>query len=295
MRLMIATLILNEMEWLDKLYEQHKDWPDLCKWVFIESADIAYAASNPSLVSSSGLSVDGTSERLAELASKDSNIEYIPYGFSKNNDIAQGKCESRNKYLEIADKIEPDYLCILDGDEFWTHGAQLNFNKWVGLSKTKLAYSFQHREIWYPPYLRERKHNIFDFEVVGGFWDILYCRGWRWVKGMRYKDNHNTPTTPDGVSMDKFLKHHNKKAIWISNNTNYLNAPQFVHMGFASNLTMRSAKNRYYEDRGESKDRKRMWYTESRKAWESWTPSVYLPKNAKIRKYDGDIPEVFRD
>ena len=47
MRIVLATLLLNEMEWLPKLYEQHKDWPGLCGWVFVEAADRVYANVNP--------------------------------------------------------------------------------------------------------------------------------------------------------------------------------------------------------------------------------------------------------
>ena len=68
MSIVLSTLCLNEMEWLDKLYAQHKDWVGLEKWIFVESADRVYAETNPDMVSSSGLSVDGTTEFLRELA-----------------------------------------------------------------------------------------------------------------------------------------------------------------------------------------------------------------------------------
>src|SRR4051794_7463634 len=38
MSVLLATLCINEMEWLPRLYEQHKDWPGMAGWVFVEAA-----------------------------------------------------------------------------------------------------------------------------------------------------------------------------------------------------------------------------------------------------------------
>ena len=37
----LATLALNEMEWLPLLWEQHRAWPGMVRWVFVEAADRA--------------------------------------------------------------------------------------------------------------------------------------------------------------------------------------------------------------------------------------------------------------
>jgi len=51
MSVLIGTICLNEMQWLPMLYEQHRYWPDLEKWVFVEGADRVYQQTNPELVS----------------------------------------------------------------------------------------------------------------------------------------------------------------------------------------------------------------------------------------------------
>ena len=35
MRIMLATMCLNEMQWLPFLFKQHKDWPGLVSWTFV--------------------------------------------------------------------------------------------------------------------------------------------------------------------------------------------------------------------------------------------------------------------
>ena len=70
--------------------------------------------------------------------------------------------------------------------------------------------------------------------------------------------------------------------------------PQMVHMGYACTEVNRLAKNRYYASRGESVDRKRRWYVESRGAWLRWQPGEELSKGAKVVPYTGPIPEIFK-
>lgn len=289
MRWGIATLVINEMEWLPYLYEQHKNFPGLIKWVFVESADVEYAKANPDLVTSTGLSVDGTSTFLQELEGKDKRVQYVPYGFSEHTDKAQGKCPARNVYLEILDHYDIDYLLLLDGDEFWTYDNQRKAEPYVLAHPDKTAFTIPHREIWYPPYYRDQGCNLFDYEVVGGFWAIVINRLWKYSKGMRYKLNHNTPEDIHGRSMkDKMLVHtdyrerHPESII-----------PEFIHMGFAAKSEIRCAKNKYYEDRGEKTDPHRAHYTVSRGMWKDWTPGIRLLERAVVKKYTGSIPEVF--
>lgn len=281
MKVALCTLVLNEMEWLPKLYEQHKNWPDMVRWVFVESADTMYTQANPDVVSADGLSTDGTTEFLEELANKDSRIIHIKHGFSYNDDPAQGKCESRNQYLRAIEPDAPDFFVVLDADEFYLKQGQINLNHFIP-TRTEWGHCFAHREIWYPPYLKAAGKNLFDLEVVGGFWSIPYCRVWKWFANLQY-NNHNTPSHSNGLPLDKRLAQY----------TQYPTSPYFVHMGFASNLENRAAKNRYYEIRGESVDRNRSWYCDSRRAFETWTPNTVLPKSAKVIKYRGEIPEVF--
>lgn len=282
-RIVICTIVLNETEWLAKLYEQHKDFPGMVNWVFVEGADTEYARTNPALVSKHGLSVDGTTDYLVDLTLNDKRITYIPHGFSKHTDKAQGKCEARNRYLEVADKYKPDYLVVIDADEFWPKSCQNLLAEWLTESVNDWSFSFKHREIWHPPAISDEP--LFKYEVKGGFWDILYCRAWRWFPNLRYMNNHNTPRT-EKISLDRRMKNHETcKSKYI--------APYFVHMGFAGSLKMRKAKNEYYRNRGEAVDPKRSWYTDSRACFESWKPGERLPKGAQVVEYDGEIPECF--
>jgi hypothetical protein len=281
MKLALCTLVLNEMEWLPKLYEQHKNWPGVEKWVFVESADRIYAETNPDMVSPEGLSVDGTTEFLSELALADSRVTHIKHGFCSAKDKAQGKCEARDQYLRAITDMDfhPNYFIVLDADEFYPFECQTDIN--YLLPKTLgNGFAFRHREIWYPQYLQDRQAPMFDFEVSGGFWDIPYCRVWRWYRGLHY-GNHNTPFIGK-TSLDLRLNRMTQDGL-----------PYMVHMGFASQLKTRAAKNRYYEARGEAVDRKRSWYCESRQCFETWEPKMDLPRGAKVSFYTGLIPECF--
>jgi len=303
-RIVLCTLLLNEVEWCSKLYEQHKDWPGLVRWVFVEAADSVYAKVNSDRVTPSGLSVDGTSEFLRRLAETDERVRYIPHGFSFSLDPAQGKCAARNRYLRASDDDRPDFIVVVDADEFYPREMQERINDTMARGRNAWGWCFRHREIWYPPSIQNlalvevngsgidgRIGTVIDIpyppfsqEAVGGFWEIPYARCWRWFEGMEYSDNHNTPSAPRIGPLDKKLVRYDKDE----------SAPYFVHMAFASRLADRQAKHRYYEERGEAKDRKRRWYTESRAAYETWQPGDSLPHGAKVIPYAGIVPEVFR-
>lgn len=280
MKIALCTLILNEIEWLEKLYKQHKNWSGLVKWVFVESADKAYASANPDMVSKSGLSVDGTSELLKQLAELDHRITYIPYGFSSAVDIAQGKCESRRQYLRALDTVKPDFFIVVDADEFYPYQAQRNVNKFLEACPGCDSFIFKHRDIWRPESISHLP--LFQHEVTGGFWDIPYCRCWRWKAGLEYLSNHNTPELA-GVGLDVSMKRFDKLP----------GMPEFIHMGFACDPKIRAAKNRYYVERGEGKTDHRQWYVDSRNCFNTWKPGDVLPKGAKVVKYTGPVPEVF--
>lgn len=317
-RIVLCTLLLNEMEHLPRLYEQHRNWPGLVRWVFVEAADFQYAKVNPHRVSDLGLSVDGTPSFLYGLMKNDDRIRYVPHGMSFHRDPAQGKCAARNRYLRAADDDRPDFLVVVDADEFYPHEMQARINAAMASMPKAWGYCFRHREIWHPPsmakpmvcdhcgylptpttilraaegtYYCVKCENYlypnplsFSQEVVGGFWNIPYARCWRWFEGLEYADNHNTPSRPKYGALDRKLARHDKDE----------SAPYFVHMAFASRLQDRAAKHRYYEARGEAVDRKRKWYTESRAAYETWQPGDSLPHGAKVVPYTGIVPECFR-
>lgn len=283
MNIALCTLVLNEMEWLPKLYEQHKHWPGLVKWVFVESADVAYMEANPTMVTSRGLSVDGTTGYLAQLSREDSRIVHIPYGFSQHSDLAQGKCEARHQYLNALEVDKPDFFIVLDADEFYCVQDQSRVNRCLAANPQSDAFIFKHRDIWRPGVINQLP--LFSYEVTGGFWDIPYCRCWRWYPGLRYLTNHNTPERGNGIGLDAKLHRFDKLS------PDY---PAFIHMGFACDPAIRAAKNRYYVHRGEGKNDHRQWYVDSRACFETWRPGDVLPKGAKVIEYNGPIPECFQ-
>lgn len=282
MRIMLCTLALNEEEWLPALWKQHQHWPDMVSWVFVESADAVYAKSNPDMVSETGLSIDGTSNYLRNLAARDSRVRYIPHGFCRSDNPAQGKCEARQQYIQAARNVRPDFIYVLDSDEFYTNDAQKHINNLMQLSNpTTTAFCFKQRHIWRPPSIADQP--LSQYEVVGGFWSIPHCRGWRYFSNMEYTVNHNTPYV-NGVGLDTGIKRYDQID----------GTPECVHYGFAASLKSRVAKHRYYADRGESVDPKRQWYVRSRAEFETWKPGDVLPRDAKVIPFTGVIPEVFQ-
>ncbi len=279
----LATLCLNEMEHLPNLYIQHRNWPGLKKWVFVESADEMYRQASPTMVSPKGLSIDGTSEFLQDLSRFDSRVVYIPFGISKHpTNPAQGKCICRTCYLEEADKVQPEFFFVLDADEYYTYADQAGVMKCMKQSrKDKTCFCFKHRHPWRPRSLSINK--LFQLEVVGGFWDIPLCRGWRWFPDLSYKTNHNTPERKNGKLLDEAMVRFYQVP----------GSPECVHMAWTSTVKCRHAKNAYYKARGEGVRDHRGVYVESRAAYESWRPGTALPGGAKVVRYTGPIPECF--
>lgn len=280
MSVVLGTLCLNEMEWLPRLYEQHKKWPTLRKWVFVESADKVYADTNPDRVNHLGLSVDGTSEYLADLANRDPRIVYIPYGISEHaTDPAQNKCKARQCYLDVANEIAPDAVIVVDADEFYPKQFQQDILDLMNREPRYTGYALTHREIWHPECLSQ--YGVFDYEVVGGFWNVLYCRVWRWMPELHYVSDHNTPEGRRGALTKRLRRP-------------VPGDPYFVHMGFTSQAANRKAKHEYYIARGEGRTDHRQMYVDSRAAYHTWDPvdSPTLPAGAKVIRYNGIIPEA---
>ncbi len=319
---LLATLCLNEMEWLPRLYRQHASWPGMAAWCFVEAADRMYAQANPNLVTSSGLSVDGTTEWLMRLGMESQKVLHYRYGLATHEDPAQGKCHARNVYLQLADRIKPDFIIVIDADEFYTRADQIRLMEYLRLSlkvrkgrpnPNHWGHMLRQRHVWYPPCYRYEPMDVLDHsldctcghtdcparcykypdlfsqEVVGGYWKVAHCRVWRWQPGMRHVHNHNAPQTQDGYVMNRGINRLNRID----------NMPECVHMGFASSLASRTAKSSYYVARGEGRESgrtlNRQMYVDCRGAWTGWQPGVQLPHGAKVVPYTGPVPEVFQE
>lgn len=287
---MLATLCLNEEQWLENLYQQHKDWPGLVAWVFVEAADRAYADANPERVRPDGLSIDRTSELIEEMQARDSRVYYVSHGWTGHADPALGKCTARQAYLDIAEKIQPEFVISVDADEFYTYADQARILNVMRSNPESWGFIFPRREIWRPPYYSfQERWKLFSREVVGGFWGIPCCHWWRWQPGMHHRTCHNTPYTAAGVPLNERM-FDGRDAVKLGHTI-----PEMVHLGWAAWPETRKAKNLYYARRGEEVDPKRSWYVESRSAWEGWRKGRPLPHDAKVIPYNGPIPEVFRE
>lgn len=283
-KILLATLCLNEMEWLDKLYTQHKAWEGLVSWVFVEAADTSYTAANPQMVTKDGLSVDGTTEFLEKLAREDNRICHIKFGHSKHADVAQGKAPARSAYLQVADYIHPDWIIILDADEFYTNDAQERVSAYLDSSHAKSfdAVCFRQREIWRAPSIVDKP--LFSYEVIGGLWKMHHCHCWKWRWGLTYGRSHVWPQNQQGKMMNANMDMADRLG----------NTPEWVHLGWASQASTRLAKTRYYVQRKEGVRDGRQRHMVCRMAWENWKPGMILPYGAAVVPYHGPIPEIFK-
>lgn len=285
MRVALATLCLNESEFLAKSYEQHKDWPGLVAWVFVEGADRHYGDANPSLVDAGGLSVDGTTKIIHDLAEEDRRLRYVMQGWMQDGNPTQSKTIGREKYLAAFEDVKPDVFVVLDADEFYTREDQLRINELLA-QDTKgeyLCWRFTQRHVWRPHTIRSGPQ--FNLEVQGGYWAVRHVRVFRWQSGLRYKLDHNYPQS----ATYRPLRH------IYDGSTEHRKDPHCIHLGFARSAESREATNRYYVARGESSDHKRFRYVECRKAWEYWKPNgKRLPHGAYVINYNGPVPECFQ-
>lgn len=302
----LCTLILNELEWLPRLYEQHRHWKGLVRWIFVESADRTYAECNPDMVTTGGLSTDGTTEYLESLSSVDECVIHIKHGFCGDGLAKdQGKCEARNRYLEVCEDIKPDYVVIVDADEMYTYASQsliLNYLN-TAVSKKRSSIRLRQRHIWYPPFLQDESNRkwvesvgfgLFSHEVVGGYWKVPHTRIWGWEPGMGYKRNHNWPEDTKGVYLTE-----KPTAICMDRVSTRGPVPQCIHMGFAASGKAREAKHKYYQERGEGKEKndmmkaRRQTYVDNRADWLAWKPGDVLQHGARVIPYNSFVPEVF--
>lgn len=286
----LATIVLNEAAILPRLIEQHRDWPGLVAWVFVEGATGLYGDAHPDAVSRDGLSVDATGRVLTAAAIQDSRVHYARHGWARGPELNSGhqKTKLRSAYCEELDRVAPDsdILIVIDADEFYTRQDQARINRLCarGLDKHD-AWMLRQRHLWRPPSIAKRPAAA--LEVVGGYWGVPHVRVWRWRQGSRYWRNHN------------HLQHRQSRPFDPSRMYRFRPGdPECVHVGFARrDAVTRTRTNAYYVHRGEGgpRDRKRRMYVDCRGAWAGWKPGRSLPHGARVVRYDGPVPEVLRD
>ena len=284
-RVVLAAIVLNEEEFLSQWIDQHMGWPGLEAMVVVEGSTLIYGERNPDAVSVEGLSMDGTSRllRLAE-AKYPGKFIYVPFGWA-DGPQAQQKRTLRDAYCEVADTIDPDLLIVLDGDEFYTYRDQERILTLVRETPDYLSWRLAQRHVWRPPSIYDEE--LFQHEVVGGYWDVPHCRVWNWMKGSRYLDNHNLLSHVDRPfdAADMF-----EAQRWDG-------TPECLHLGFARAPEHRMRTNAYYVARGEGQEKglvKRGKYVDCRSAWETWETGKELPHGSRVIPYQGPIPEVYR-
>ncbi len=202
-----------------------------------------------------------------------------------DDDLRVQKQNEHIRRITEHEKLPNLWWMVLDADEHYTHADQREINRLCQMApEACVGILLQQRHIWRPPSVADRQ-PLFAQEVVGGYWGVPHCRLWRWVPGMRYKDNHNIPDRLDGTSMTGGMA----KVFGPTR-------PQCIHLGFASSLQSRAAKHRYYVARGEGRFDGRRRYVAARQMWEEWTPTHRrLPPGAEVRTYHGPVPEVFQE
>lgn len=291
-RIALVTLALNEERWITDLYRQHFEFPGLEQWVMVESADRVYAEANPDRVRGIGrLSVDGTTDLLRDLARKDRRVTHLTPGgvFGDAENPAQGKSAIRDLALRALDDVRPDFVFVLDADEFYTFAHQREIADTMASPANVgyTAFGFGLRSIWRPPSIAHEP--LLAREARGGVWSVPICRGWRWFPGMTYSGNHNSPEVGGASLATRMLKRWGPPG----------RVPECVHMGFAAPATDRRAKHAYYEARGEGRTDHRGKYVACRSAWEKWVPGKRatdgLPSGCLVLPYDGPKPECFKE
>ena len=286
MKLALCTLCLNESEFLEKNYQQHKDWPDMVAWAFVHGADPKYAQAAPEMVNSSGLSTDSTAEILMALAANDSRLRVNHFGWMTHPLFPeQNKCTGRNAYLTELERVQPDAFLVVDADEFYTRQDQLKINQLLQCDDFHyyLAWRFTQRHLWRPPSIGNQ--SPFELEARGGYWQVPHTRLFKWRTGIRYKKNHNLPESAKYRPMS-----------YLNDCRFAADGPQCVHLGFARSQRERKATNSYYQARGEGTIDGRWKYVACRSLWETWQPGQPIPDvlGARIVKYEGPIPECYQ-
>lgn len=278
MKVALCSLVLNEEEFLSRNYDQHKDWPGLISWIFIEAADPLYATANPGMVETNGSSTDCTRTILEKLRNKDRRVVYDQFGWMKTNNPAQAKTQGRDQYLNYLEDTRPDFFVVIDADEFYTYTDQQRINGLVA-DTNFLSYRLRQRHLWRPPSLGE--NGRFEYEAIGGYWAVPHVRVFRWQSGLRYRYDHNYPQGKN---------YHPLQNLYEGTKSD----PECIHLGFTRERVNRVATNKYYQERGEGKGDGRDKYVSCRASWETWQPGETLPAGAKVVTYDGPVPECYK-
>jgi len=301
MRVVLATILLNEAEFLPRLVQQHEDWPGLVGWVFVEGACADYAKANPGAVSRDGLSTDSTTADLDDVAAANPRVLVSHYGFARGaggSSMGEQKRQLRNEYCRIIDEryVDADLVICIDADEFYTKAHQAEISRVVtsqGWDDDAYdSWCFPLRDVWHNPAMQQRRQPRFAREVRGGYFEIPHTKVWRWEAGAGYGNNHCRLARPSRRKAPPRLW----KGWTDKGAATRAGLPTCVHMGFARAPQHRLRTNAFYVERGEGREASgtnRQMYVDCRSSWETWDTGTRLPHGLRVVDYDGPVPECF--
>ena len=267
----IGMIVLNEAQFIEANLKQHYELVD--NIVIVEGADRLYPKTN---VTEDGLSTDDTAEIIRNFPDIDHKIKFIQHGWTHIGG-EQAKCELRNRYME---DILSGLLIAVDADEFYRFSD-------LKEAKHNAAKQSQHHAWLYPQIHFWRNTKTF---ITGGYYDVPHIRFWRVRDGDRYTVNHNHPYR-NGKSVHRLdCVDIRRNIIQASRDSHYVPGPVCYHMGFCKPHTSMTDKSEYYLNRGEGASR--IETTASRAAW--FGDDTNLPKELRLLKYGGPLPEVFQ-
>lgn len=269
MRILLCTLCLNEADILERHIQHHLKWPDRVGHIYVEGSDPLYDRKNDD-----GLSIDDTTSILKNHF----NVEHIPVGIfdpslhDRPIPSDQYKAIGRDVYLRAAEKYDPDWIIVVDADEFYPQKSMDNIVSFLSVVSNDItSITVPQIHLWRPPVISYRPVR---FAVTGRYWSVPHVRIFRYRPEMTYIASHDCTR---GVSGDLPAVNHNWPAYRgetsHANSRNvWMMSAQCYHYGFAPrDFDGYKADLRYYAARGEMETRNQTY--RCRKAFLEWQPT----------------------
>jgi glycosyltransferase involved in cell wall biosynthesis len=256
-------IVLNGIDTIDKCIASIYDAVD--KIIIIEGAIAQYAGLNMDLVSSNGHSIDGTYDYLKNLDDPANKIEVVT-----KDGCWKHKAEMQN---EIAKRIMTELYLKVDADEIWKESDIEYGRRLFMLDKTLCILKIKMFHFW---------KNL-DTIAVGGQWESLIPRMWRWNKSF-----HHDESDPRGFNY--FIDELGKKVADPEYKIMNLMLQLCYHLGYCRDDEQIRGKINYYKNRGIEVNVKDN-YT-------NWVPgqptSSTHPDGTGTAKFIGILPKVLQ-
>lgn len=270
----LCGIFLNESEFMENWLTQHYDWAD--KIVLIHGADVHYPRDR---VTSEGFSLDDSEEIARSFPDPERKITVVRHGWAGDtSQPGSGKCVLRNEYAKRC--TQDGYLIACDLDEFYTQEDQAEISRRLPLLDT-YAVQFPTVHFW------KNTSQV----ITGGYYDMGHWRFWKWSPGCNYRPGelaaHNFPRDPQRKFLQRKGRRNFRRQLIKGEGGYSHEGPCCYHFGFARNPKLIQAKNDYYLNRGEGKDRPET--TRNRAAYfDQGTPA-----GCEVLPWAGALPEAF--